>query len=299
MSNRRTPNRNANRNPNRNADLPIGNPRNADLPIGTPPRNADLPIGTPKPPLPPATPRGWRSRGYLPHLDSATLTQAVTVHLADSLPKEVLEKLQSQIAALPEEQQDRERRQRIEAYLDAGHGCCILREPSIARMVQDAFLFFHAQRYTLRAWVVMPNHIHVLFTPINGWTLNKIVASWKKRTAREIFAHWRAHPESAPRNADLPIGNPPLRNADLPIGPSPRNANLPIRRRLDPVWHPEFWDRYIRDQQHFNDSLSYIHRNPVKAGLVAHPEDWPWSSASPQNANLLIRPSPPHGTRIS
>jgi len=53
-------------------------------------------------------------------------------------------------------------------------------------MVQESLLTFDSQRYRLLAWVVMPNHVHVLFQPMNGWTVAKIVAAWKKFTARKI-----------------------------------------------------------------------------------------------------------------
>jgi REP element-mobilizing transposase RayT len=45
------------------------------------------------------------------------------------------------------------------------------------------------------------------------------------------------------------------------------------------VWHREYWDRFIRDERHFNSAREYIHNNPVKAGLVRRPEAWEWSSA--------------------
>ena len=49
------------------------------------------------------------------------------------------------------------------------------------------------------------------------------------------------------------------------------------------VWHREYWDRFIRDAQHYSAALAYIHNNPVKAGLVAKPEHWPWGSAAAGN----------------
>ena len=224
-----------------------------------PPGNANLPIGDSKitkaTAIAPANQEigvsGWSSRGYLPHFDGNDTIQHVTFHLADSLPKEVLERLNLEICNLPFDQQDVERRKRIEAWIDAGHGGCILREPVIAEMVQNTFLFFDGQRYRLLAWVVMPNHVHVLLQPLPGWTLARIVASWKKFTAARICAHL------FPGNANLPIGAPP-----------------------SPVWHREYWDRYIRDESHFHQVVAYIHANPVKAGLVMRVEDWQWSSVS-------------------
>jgi putative transposase len=44
------------------------------------------------------------------------------------------------------------------------------------------------------------------------------------------------------------------------------------------VWQKRFWDHVIRDEYDLNRHLDYIHWNPVKHGLVTHPEDWPHSS---------------------
>jgi len=218
---------------------------NANLPIGGV-KDATHEIGAPR----------WHSRGYLPHFESSDVTQHVTFHLADSFPQTVLLRLEAELKTLPTEKRDVERRKRIDAWIDAGHGSCALRKPAIAGMVQGSLLAFDSQRYRLLAWVVMPNHVHVLFQPMNGWTVAKIVAAWKKFTARKICDDRR----------------------DSVEGPNP-NA---------PVWHREYWDRYIRDQTHLAQVLEYIHLNPVKAGLAITPESWRWSSAYPGNANLPI-----------
>ncbi len=152
-----------------------------------------------------------------------------------------------------------ERRRRVEEWIDAGHGSCVLREPGIAAMVQESFLTFDSKRYRLLAWVVMPNHVHVLFQPMAGWTVAKIVASWKKFTARKICDAWR---ES---------GEGPVEH-----GLSGRQSG---DWRSQGVWHREYWDRYIRDERHFLRAIEYIHLNPVKAGLVEAAENWKWSSA--------------------
>jgi len=234
--------------------------RNANLPIGAVPGNANLQIGGVKDAIQENGAPRWHSRGYLPHFESSEVTQHVTFHLADSLPQTVLLRLESELKTLPAGKRDAERRKRVDAWIDAGHGSCILRKPAIAAMVQGSLLTFDSQRYRLLAWVVMPNHVHVLFQPINGWTVAKIVAAWKKFTARKICDNRR-------NGGD---------------GPSA------------PVWHREYWDRYIRDQAHLAQVIAYIHLNPVKAGLVVTPESWPWSSAfpgnvgTPGNANLPI-----------
>ena len=38
----------------------------------------------------------------------------------------------------------------------------------------------------------------------------------------------------------------------------------------------EYWDRFIRDEKHFNSAVNYILENPIKAGLVKNVDDWPW-----------------------
>ncbi|MCX7002081.1 MAG: hypothetical protein NTV22_02265, partial [bacterium] len=52
------------------------------------------------------------------------------------------------------------------------------------------------------------------------------------------------------------------------------------------VWQREYWDRFIRNEQHLTTIIKYIHENPVKAGLVTSAEEWRWSSAYPGSARL-------------
>ena len=185
--------------------------------------------------------RGWYSRGYLPHFDDGTSLQAVTYRLADALPAKVIAKLEEQAL------DDASRREELERYVDAGYGSCALRLTENATAVIENWLHHNGSHYWLHAWVVMPNHVHVLIEPSNGRTLPKIVQSWKSFTAKVILK--------------INAGEPPA---------------LPVKRQL---WQPDYWDRYIRNERHYRAVIEYIHQNPVKAGLVAKAEDWPWSSA--------------------
>src|SRR5207302_7550116 len=94
--------------------------RNANLPIGEVAKDADE-DANPEIGVPGGGP-GWHSRGYLPHFDTAEATQHVTFHLADSLPKDLLDRMEAELRALPEKRREVERRKRIEAWIDAGHG---------------------------------------------------------------------------------------------------------------------------------------------------------------------------------
>ena len=144
-----------------------------------------------------ATPgfRGWHERGYLPHRDEPGLTQFVTVRLADSFPAA----LRSEWAALFEIEDERVRRKHLEDYLDKGRGNCYLRRPDIAELVDGAVRFYHVRYYDLRAWVVMPNHLHLLFT-VGTIPMSRILAQLKEYTARAF--------ECTPLNATARVTAP-------------------------------------------------------------------------------------------
>jgi putative transposase len=182
---------------------------------------------------------GWYSRGYLPHCDQLTRFQSITFRLADSLPREALESLEEQLRLESETGRDQKRRKQIEAWLDAGTGCCALRHPAVASLMQETLKKFDGSRYRLIAWCVMPNHLHVLIDPSES--LGKIVQSWKSYTGRWILA----------RNAELGLGVPGKE-----------------------CWMREYWDRYIRDENHLRQTILYIHETPVKAGLCRTAADW-------------------------
>jgi REP element-mobilizing transposase RayT len=189
--------------------------------------------------------RGWYTSRGLPHLDSPDTLQFISFRLADSLPQAVLSGWWQQLLGLPDEERAAVMRQRMEDYLDQGLGCCVLSHPSLALTLQNAFKHHHAERYELLAWCIMPNHVHVLIKPV--WPLANIVQSWKAWSARWAREH------AAGLRLELPERG---------------------------LWMRGYWDRYIRDERHLLAVVEYIHQNPVKAGLCAMAEDWPWSSAS-------------------
>jgi REP element-mobilizing transposase RayT len=182
----------------------------------------------------------WYSRGYIPHFDQEGLTQTLTFRLVDSMPQAVLDVWREELALLAEKEGNRKRRERIDAYLNKGYGSCYLRDDRIAEIVQNALLNFDNRRYQLHAWVVMPNHVHTLYTAQPGWELSQIAHSWKSFTANE--------------------------------------CNRVLKRKGE-FWQREPFDRYIRSPTHFASALRYIENNPVTTGLCARAEDWKWSSA--------------------
>jgi putative transposase len=87
----------------------------------------------------------------------------------------------------------------------------------------------------------MPSHVHVLVTLLGAWRLEVVVRVWKAYTACM--------------------------------------ANRILKRRGS-FWSRDYFDRLIRDERHFNETVWYIHENPVRAGLCDTAEAYRWSSAS-------------------
>jgi putative DNA methylase len=180
--------------------------------------------------------RGWHSRGYLPHFDAPGVVQMITYRLHDAMPASRRHEWAEQLKIGDE----RERRIKIEEYLDAGQGECHLRQPEIASVIQENLLRFDGIRYRLLAWVIMPNHVHALIE-IQETPLATIVRSWKSYTANE---------------------------ANRLLG------------RTGTFWQPEYFDRYMRDQEHLAKAIRYIENNPMKATLMRLPAEWLFGSAT-------------------
>ena len=178
-------------------------------------------------------------RTRLPHFEAGEVPQHICFRLADSLPRSLLRRWDDERRRLPATRQESQRRERVEAALDQGHGACWLNRPEIAALVRDALRYFDGDRYHLHGWVIMPNHVHVLVTLRGDGSLSGVAHSWKSHTAHQ--------------------------------------ANK-ILGRKGTFWHVDYFDRFMRDEKHFSTTLDYIHWNPVKAGLCAEPGDWQWSS---------------------
>ena len=182
---------------------------------------------------------GWYDRGYIPHFEGGEIPQFFTFRLYESLPASVLKRWREETAEAGDDGKIQFRKN-VERYLDRGYGSCFLRDERVANLVQNSLLFHHDKKYRLSAWVIMPNHIHFLATPLENIELSQIAHSIKSFTAHE--------------------------------------ANK-LLARSGQFWQHEPFDRYIRNRKHFVSVVRYIENNPVKAGLCSLPEDWRFSSA--------------------
>jgi REP element-mobilizing transposase RayT len=168
------------------------------------------------------------SRGYLPHIEGRGLVQHIVIRTHDALPPDLFERVYAT---------DDERFDTLERALDEGLGACVLAQPDAAQIVMDALVA--QQGYALKAWVVMPNHVHALIAPEEGAMLGDIVRRWKGPTARAINA---------------------------------------LHGTRGAFWARDYFDRYMRDERHYAATVAYIENNPVAAGLCGSAKDWGFGS---------------------
>jgi REP element-mobilizing transposase RayT len=136
---------------------------------------------------------------------------------------------------------DPERQSRTDHLIDEGRGACLLKHPENAAIVRATLQYFDGERYRLLAWVIMPNHVHTLIEQVDGYPLGDIVHSWKSFAAKRINT---------------------------------------LRKSNGPVWAPDYYDRFVRNEEHYANAVQYIENNPVKAGLARTSRDWEYSSAT-------------------
>jgi putative transposase len=122
-----------------------------------------------------------------------------------------------------------------------GSGPAWLAHPKIAATVVEALLHGQNSRqfYDLFSWVVMPDHMHMVILP--RCPLPEIMRWLKAATANR--------------------------------------ANHLLGRRGQAFWQREYFDRWIRSDEQLQSAIAYVEDNPVRKGLAASAEEWPWSSA--------------------
>jgi type I restriction enzyme R subunit len=121
-------------------------------------------------------------------------------------------------------------------WLDEHLGSCPLRSESARDLLRAVLGRFEEVNYRSFAWVIMPNHVHGLFALLGETLLQEQVKAWKGVSAREI-----------------------LRGSDGGI-----------------LWQKDYFDRLIRDEQHFWRVADYIRKNPAR---LPAGDFWHWEHA--------------------
>jgi REP element-mobilizing transposase RayT len=186
----------------------------------------------------------------LPHIQIAGATYFITFRLVNSLPLEALDRLaeeRKKINQLPQSQKEVAHQAwfaKYDDYLDhALYGDLHLKNQQIADMVADSIRFRDEKTYDLISYCIMPNHVHLVCTPLLKekeiyFGLSEILHSLKRHTARE--------------------------------------ANK-FLQRSGVFWQDESYDHFIRDESELERIVKYVLYNPVKANLVKEQTDWKWN----------------------
>ena len=177
----------------------------------------------------------------LPHWRQEGVTYFTTFRLGDSLPEGRLRELTDlrarwEKANPPPRSEEkwlelaRTTFKHVERWLDEGTGSCILAEKFAADILEEKLKFFAGEQFELGAYVIMPNHVHVLVRPFSDreHPLESIEQAWKAYSSRDIHA---------------------------------------INHETGNLWQRESYDRIVRDEEHLWRCLQYIGNNPRRAGL--------------------------------
>ncbi len=128
---------------------------------------------------------------------------------------------------------------------------------AVKRVFTDRLSTLHDDGgFAIYAWVIMPEHVHLLVRPdVEWWTVDRLCHSLKRPVAECIMRRWE-------------------------------ELRAPILQRLiDGRGRRHFWqpgggyDRNVFSREELLEKANYIHDNPVRRGLVAEQEMWKWSSA--------------------
>ena len=181
-----------------------------------------------------------KSRGELPHLYKDGGTYFVTFRLFDAVvPKAQrmpAEPRADDVASLDDPD-----------LLLQGYdppirlGSCLLSQHEAAQIVHRAIPHFDGERYELLAWCVMPNHVHVVFSPLHGYEPDQILHSWKSFTSHAINK---------------------------------------LLKRSGALWERESFDHLVRSARSLELFIRYTEENPVAAGFCRTASEWAYSSAS-------------------
>lgn len=175
-----------------------------------------------------------RTGGDLPHWEQQGKMQYVTFRLADSLPQVVIQHIREM-----EEQFMRDhprpwstetaaqfkklKSPAMEEFLDNGYGSCVLKSAEIRALLVSAINYYDGKAFETVAYVIMPNHVHLLVIMFSGVDVRDVMHSIKSYTSHKI------------------------------------NKLLGYTGKL---WQRESFDRIVRSSAQMRNYITYIENNP-------------------------------------
>jgi putative transposase len=141
--------------------------------------------------------------------------------------------------------------------------------------------------FRIDAWVVLPDHMHCVWTlPVGDADYSVRMAAIKARFTRALTGRVGFHPtvieddQGGSQAVGVDGGVEPRQGGVEPhptINGRPRSKSK-LMKGDGRVWQRRFWEHHIRNDEDFAAHVRYCWINPVKHGLVGHPREWPFSS---------------------
>lgn len=136
----------------------------------------------------------------------------------------------------------------------------IFTRPAYIVSLLDSLNFYrHKLSFKLLGYVLMPDHIHFLIRPYGEASISEIVRDYKKFTSVRIIRQAEAESNKAWLEAF-------------------HRAGAQTGRSQNKVWQDDYWDSNVYTEPFLRQKLNYMHCNPVRAGLVNDPSEYPYSS---------------------
>jgi putative transposase len=212
------------------------------------------------------------SRRNLPHWFVPDAWHFVTYRLADTIPVAILHQLREtrdtrwqqeknagNVTPALREQLHKQFFAAYDRFLDHSRDIDWLARPKIAALIRGNLYHHHGRKYHLLAYCIMPNHVHVLFRPLDAEAAEKAT--------------------EADFSDEKPDSKGALANIMHSLKSYTANEANKLLQRTGQFWQHESYDHWVRDEGELERIVAYIVWNPVKANLVSKPHDWNFSSA--------------------
>ncbi len=176
----------------------------------------------------------YETTGNLPHWTQYGKITFVTFRLADSLPQYIIDNIKTEYESIKQQllkegcQKELEflkvkKHNQLEKYLDKGYGSCILKNKQYQDIIIQTLEHDNNLMYELHCYVIMPNHIHLLIEPKEQATIQQIIKTIKSVSAHKINSY---------------------------------------TNQIGSIWQKEYFDRIIRNEDHYNRVVNYIRQTP-------------------------------------
>lgn len=142
-----------------------------------------------------------------------------------------------------------------------------LSRPQYKDIVIDSLRYCQQKKgLILYAYVIMSNHIHLMAAAEEGYSLSDILRDMKKHTSKTLFAAILSNPKESRKGWMKWV----FRSA----------GELNPNNKVFQFWQQDNRPIQLSTAKMVEQRLTYIHDNPVKAGLVKEAEHYPYSSAA-------------------